>query len=241
VDRGERAVALAGQAGPALVVGEVHRSSRDRSATLAAMSLTLLDWRRRVAAVYREVRESTDVPAAHQRWREVRDDLFRHHPDSPLPADQRDGFAGLANAPYDPGWRFCVRLDTDIEPARLEVPTGTDGVVPFRRLGRLCFDVAGEAAALDVWWLASYGGGVFVPVKDASAGRATYGGGRYLIDTVKGADLGGDGRAGTLVVDFNFAYNPSCAYDPAWACPLAPPGNTIGPTVMAGELAGHHG
>ena len=69
---------------------------------------------------------------------------------------------------------------------------------------------------------------------DATAGVETYGGGRYVLDTAKGADLGGsDGR---LVVDVNFAYNPSCAYDPAWACPLAPRGNVLGSPLRAGEL-----
>ena len=87
-----------------------------------------------------------------------------------------------------------------------------------------------------MWWLRSYGGGVFVPVKDATAGPASYGGGRYLVDTVKGADLGGEARDGTLVLDFNFAYNPSCAYDPAWACPLAQAGNTLSRPLLAGEL-----
>ncbi len=84
----------------------------------------------------------------------------------------------------------------------------------------------------------SYGGGLFIPVRDALAGAAggTYGGGRYLIDTAKGADLGGDPARGTLVVDVNFAYNPSCAYDPAWACPLAPPGNVVDVAVPVGEL-----
>ena len=91
--------------------------------------------------------------------------------------------------------------------------------------------------SLDVWRLASYGGGLFVPVKDASAGQGggTYGGGRYLLDTVKGADLGGSD--GSLVLDFNFAYNPSCAYDPAWACPLAQPGNTVAVEIPVGERA----
>ena len=74
---------------------------------------------------------------------------------------------------------------------RLEVPTTTDGVVPFERIGRVELPGLGS---LDVWWLDSYGGGVFVPVKDALAGRGTYGGGRYLVDTVKGADLGGRRR-----------------------------------------------
>lgn len=124
-----------------------------------------------------------------------------------------------------------VNIDTDVAPERREIVTGTDGTVPFERTGVLHVVGVGD---LDVWWVASYGGGVFVPVKDASAGTRTYGGGRYLIDTVKGADLGGE--AGELVVDFNFSYNPSCAYDPAWACPLAPPGNTVEVDLMVGEL-----
>jgi len=204
------------------------------------MSLTLLDWRRRVSALYAEVRASDDIAAAHRRWQQQRDDLFRYHPDSPLL--DRENFAGLPMAAYDPAFRIVAELDRDVAPARLEVPTGTDGVVPFQRMGRLHL---GDLGDLDVWWLASYGGGVFVPVKDALAGARTYGGGRYLIDTAKGADLGGtalatrDG-AGTLVVDLNFAYNPSCAYDPAWACPLAPPGNVLRRAVMAGELTDHH-
>ena len=201
------------------------------------MSLTLLDWRRRVHALYALVRASADPRTAHDTWRAGRDDLLAHHPDSPLTGEARAGFTGAPVAPYDPAWRHEVTVDPDVEPRRLEVPTGTDGVVPFERVGVLRVPGVG---ALDVWWLASYGGGIFVPVKDGLAGRETYGGGRYLLDTVKGADLGGDvdpatGR-GTLVVDFNFAYNPSCAYDPAWACPLAQPGNTVPAEIRAGEL-----
>ncbi len=202
-----------------------------------AMSLTLLDWRRRVHAVYAEVRASTDPAGAHAHWQAARDDLFATHPDTPLLPADRATFAGLAVAPYDPQRRAEVEADPDVEPHRLEVPTGTDGVVAFERIAVLHLPDTGD---LDMWWLASYGGGLFVPVKDALAGRTTYGGGRYLLDTVKGADLGGDvdpvtGR-GTLVVDLNFAYNPSCAYDPAWACPLAPPGNPLNVEVDAGEL-----
>jgi uncharacterized protein len=211
------------------------------------MSLTLLDWRRQIAALYREVREAQDPAAAHDLWRRGRDELFRHHPDSPLLPEARERFTGLAVAPYDAAFRFVVELDTEVAPARLEVPTGTDGVVAFELLGRLHLPGlaaagadGGRTADLDVWWLTSYGGGIFVPVKDALAGSTTYGGGRYLLDTVEGADLGGDARDARLVVDFNFAYNPSCAYDPAWACPLAPPGNVVGLPVMAGELTGHH-
>jgi uncharacterized protein (DUF1684 family) len=202
-----------------------------------ASSLTLLDWRRLVFALYAEVRATPDPAAAHALWREARDVLMGGHPDSPLLPEARDGFTGLPVAPYDPAWRFEVTVETDVEPARLEVPTGTDGVVVFDRLGVAPLPGVGS---LDVWWLGSYGGGVFVPVKDATAGRpgGSYGGGRYLLDTVKGADLGGAARDGVLVLDLNFAYNPSCAYDPAWACPLAPPGNVLAVEVPTGELAG---
>jgi uncharacterized protein (DUF1684 family) len=194
------------------------------------MTLTLLDWRRRVHALYAEVRAMTGPAEAHARWRTGRDELFATHPDSPLVPEVRQGFPGLPVAAYDPAWRFEVEVEPGVEPAHLEVPTGTDGTVVFDRIGRA--DLPG-VGGLDVWWLGSYGGGVFVPVKDASAGRRTYGGGRYLLDTVKGADLGG--RPGTLVLDLNFAYNPSCAYDPAWACPLAPAGNVLDVEVPVGE------
>ena len=198
------------------------------------MTLTLLDWRRRVHALYAQVRATPDPAAAHALWRSARDELFATHPDSPLLPEARTGFTGLPVPAYDPSWRFEVEVDTAAEPAHLEVPTGTDGTVVLDRIGRA--DLPG-AGSLDVWWLGTYGGGVFVPLKDASAGRRTYGGGRYLLDTVKGADLGGD--AGTLVLDLNFAYNPSCAYDPAWACPLAPPGNVLDVEVPVGEGSAH--
>ena len=88
---------------------------------------------------------------------------------------------------------------------------------------------------LDLYWLDGYGGGIFLSFADATSGRETYGACRYLLDTVKGADLGEEG--GRLVLDFNFAYNPSCAYDPRWVCPLAPPGNRLAVPIRAGERA----
>ena len=197
------------------------------------MSLTVLDWRRRVAALYAEIRREPNPVAAHAWWREERDALLRGHPASPVPASRRAGYRGAPVAPYDPALRFEVPVDTDVAPFAFEVMTGTDGVVPFERIGCVHLPGVGD---LDVWWLASYGGGLFVPVRDATAGTTTYGGGRYLIDTVKGADLGGGD--GSLIIDVNFAYNPSCAYDPAWVCPLAPPGNTVGVPLVAGELVG---
>jgi uncharacterized protein (DUF1684 family) len=191
----------------------------------------IVDWRRRVFALYADVRANPDVAAAHAHWRQVRDELMATHPASPLQDEKRHSFAGLPVPDYDPAWRFEVRVGP-APVSRIEVTSGTDGSVPFERLG--VAQVPG-VGSLDVWRLASYAGGLFVPVKDASAGKpaGTYGGGRYLVDTVKGADLGTSG--GTLVLDFNFAYNPSCAYDPDWACPLAQPGNIVGVEIPVGE------
>ncbi|HVV74715.1 MAG TPA: DUF1684 domain-containing protein [Mycobacteriales bacterium] len=186
------------------------------------MSLSLLDWRRTVAALYAEVRADPDPSRAHEVWRDGRQRLIRDHPESP------NRSAVLRVAPYDPAWRFEVVVEP-VESLRIEIATATDGVVPFERIGRV---ELGRIGSLDVWWLGSYGGGLWLPLRDGSPD--TYGGGRYVLDTVKGADLGGsDGR---LVVDLNFAYNPSCAYDEAWACPLAPDGNRTDIAVPVGEL-----
>lgn len=221
-----------------------HRAALTRvSATEVAIALDVVDWRRQVFALYRSVRERaiTDPHAAHTLWRRKRDELFVTHPSSPLMAVDRPGFRGLPVADYDPAWRIESSIRAGAVIRRLDVPTGTDGVVPFELLGTVEVEVSGTLlGSLDVWRIAAYGGGLFIPVKDASAGTAggTYGGGRYLVDTIKGADLGRGEMPGSIVLDFNFAYNPSCAYDPEWACPLAPPGNILGTAVPTGEMYG---
>ena len=175
------------------------------------MSLTLLDWRRSVAAMYGDVRRdaSRDPEGALGRFRASRDRLFAGHPDSPLPAD-RGGFAGLPYWPYRTDLRFEVPLEP-ARPERLVAVSGTGEPFPLDRIGRIALPLG----TLDVYWIAVYGAG------------------RYLLDTVKGADLGGS--EGRLVVDFNYAYHPSCAYDPRWSCPLAPPANHLEVRVEAGE------
>jgi uncharacterized protein len=206
---------------------------------MSIVALETADWRRRVFRLYDAVRAESDPAEAHELWRTERDVLFATHPASALLPEDRDGFTGLPIADYDPDWRFEVPIE-EAAPHRMEVETGTDGVVPFERIGVVRLP---DLGSLDVWRLASYGGGLFVPVKDALAGRpgGTYGGGRYLLDTVKGADLGSDPERGTVVLDFNFAYNPSCAYDPAWACPHAPPGKTVPVEITVGERYGAAG
>ena len=199
-------------------------------------ALAIADWRRRVFALYSKVREvgASDPRAAHSLWRDERDRLFGTHPASPLLVADRDAFKGLCVADYDSAWRFDVVIEPAPDPQLLDVETGTDGVVPFELLGHV--DVPG-VGSLAVWRIASYGGGLFIPVKDALAGRAggTYEGGRYAIDTIKGADLGPGSSPDSIVLDFNFTYNPSCAYDPMWACPLAPADNVVAVEIPVGE------
>jgi uncharacterized protein (DUF1684 family) len=178
--------------------------------------------------LYAQVRATTDPTDGHALWRAGRDELFRTHPQSPLMPEDPLRESGLPYGPYDARLRFVVDV-SPAPPQRLEIPTATDGVILMDRIGR----VALLGAQVDVWWLAQYGGGLFVPLRDASAGRGSYGGGRYLLDTAKGADLGGTGAA--IVVDLNFAYHPSCRYNPRWECPLAPEGNRIDIEVLAGE------
>lgn len=194
--------------------------------------LSLLDWRRAIGDLYAEIRASPDRAAAWQRWQQTRRELFRRHPQSPVAAPDRGGYSGPHVYPYDPGWRVTASVQPT-PPACLELATSTSAVMTMHRFGRVRFTAAGTPAALDVYWLAGYGGGLFLPFADATSGTETYGAGRYLFDTVKGADLGQD--QGRLVLDFNFAYFPSCAYDPHWTCPLAPPANRLSTPVRAGE------
>jgi uncharacterized protein (DUF1684 family) len=192
--------------------------------------LTLLDWRRRVANLYSAVRASlpTDPLAAHALWRKERDALFRSHPQSALPPEKRWRFPGLNYYDYDPRFAFTAEVEPMPE-ERYDVGTSTGSVIPFVRIGKVTFEIG----TLEVWWLDAYSGGVFLPFRDGTAGKTTYGGGRYLLDTAKSADLGSRGTA--LVLDFNFAYHPSCFYDPKWVCPLAPPFNRIDAPIEAGE------
>jgi uncharacterized protein (DUF1684 family) len=198
---------------------------------MTSTSLTLVDWRRRVNEMYAAVRAEADHEAAWQQWRSARDELFRTHPQTPLLDDDPLAVSGLPYWPYDPALRFDTELvpaENDVEPRIVDA--GGDGTIQMRLVGHVELPIGGT---LDVWWLHQYGGGIFVPLRDGTSGDGSYGGGRYLLDTAKGAWLGGDDRA--LTLDLNFAYHPSCRYNPAWQCPLAPPGNTIAARVEAGE------
>jgi uncharacterized protein (DUF1684 family) len=193
--------------------------------------LELLDWKRRVFDLYATVRADATPEHAWHTWREVRDELFRSHPQSPIPAAERPAFAALPFFDYDPGLRVLARIEP-AEREQREIATSGEEPYSFMRFARARFALEGEQQ-LDLYWLEGYGGGVFLSYADQTSGTETYGACRYLLDTVKGADLGSED--GLLVLDFNFSYNPSCAYDPRWVCPLAPPGNRLTVPIRAGE------
>jgi hypothetical protein len=195
-------------------------------------ALQLADWRRATAALYARVREQRDPAVAHALWRLGRDGLMSSHPQSALPEGDLLRVTGVPYWPYDPALRFAVPVEPAAEPGRLEIDTGPDGVTRLDQVGWVTIP-APVGRRLALWWLDQYGGGLFLPVRDATAGNASYGGGRYVLDTAKGADLGSAGQR--IVIDFNFMYHPSCRYNPRWVCPLAPAENTIDVPINAGE------
>jgi uncharacterized protein (DUF1684 family) len=225
-------------------------------------TLTLADWRRTIGSLYAQVRRLavTDPAAALDHWRSVREGLYRDHPQSPVPADRRAAFRAHHFA-HDPTLRFELTvepLDAPVEAApgpglagigpldfgsggattAIDLPVSVGGVMAFRRFGAVTIPLRDGPRRLELYWMEGYAGGLFLPFRDATNGAETYGAGRYLLDAAKSADLGGDRDGGTLILDFNFAYQPSCAFDPKWACPLAPPSNRLDVPIRAGERLG---
>jgi uncharacterized protein (DUF1684 family) len=198
--------------------------------------LALADWRRRVFAMYDALRRDTRAgPMRVVAFRAAKDRLFAEHPSSPIPAERRHLFRGLAYWRHDPAFRFVVPFEPDSDAPGVEIPRSSGEVgFAFRRIGRVSFDVAGKACSLGVYWIEGYAGGLFVAFRDATSGRQTYGAGRYLLDTMKSADHGLTDD-GALLLDFNLAYHPSCAYDPRWSCPLAPREAWLTVPVPVGE------
>ena len=199
---------------------------------VASERIELLDWKRRVFDLYREIRADPDPGSAWQTWRDVRGELIARHPQSPLDTSRRAAFRP-AYFEYDPELRVLADV-LAVEPTDARVPMSRDEPARFTHFADASFALVGEPLKLGLYWLEGYGGGVFLSFTDETSGDETYGAGRYLLDTVKGADLGTVGER--LVLDFNFAFNPSCAYDTRWACPLAPPANRLTVAVRGGEL-----
>jgi hypothetical protein len=208
--------------------------------------LELADWRRRVAELYADVRALASVGgsgplAAHEHWRATREWLYREHPQSPVPAPERRAFR-LRTWPYAPELRFEVVLEAPAKPAEpdegdpaVAVPMSVGDAPDLRLAGIAVVPFGDGPRRLEVLWLRDYAGGLFLPFRDATNVAETYAAGRYLLDTAKGADLGGSLDGSRLVLDFNFAFQPSCAFDARWSCPLAPPANRLERRLDAGE------
>lgn len=214
--------------------------------------LDLYDWRRQVAGLYREREEAIlrgdDPEAVLARFRAGKDALFAGHPQSPIPAGDRPRFAGLRYFPYNPAMRVDAHMVPGENPREGPPTAGATEAMPLRRAATVSFTIGGTQLQLPVYWIDVYGGSLFLPFRDRTAPGETYGGGRYLFDTAKGSDflrLDRNGRpatrtgegysGGPVVLDFNYAYNPSCAYDPNWVCPLAPLENHLPVAISAGE------
>jgi uncharacterized protein (DUF1684 family) len=197
--------------------------------------LDLADWRRRMAATYDALRRDARAePARLLGFRAAKDRLFASHRSSPVPLAERRDFRGLAYWRYAPSLAFRATFEPDPEAPALDLPRSSIGhSMPYARIGWVSIAVDGTSARLAVYWLNEYAGGIFIPFRDGTSGTETYGGGRYLWDSGKGADLGSDGDE--LILDFNYAYHPSCVYDPIWSCPLAPPENWLTVPIRAGE------
>lgn len=193
--------------------------------------LELADWRRRVAGLYAAVRGEDDPVRGHALWRAGRDQLFQTHPQSPLAIGDRLR-GGLSYWPYDASLRFEIDLQPALSGEEMSMPTGPSETTALQLVGHLDLPAPLDTTVA-VWRLAQYAGGLFLPLRDGTAGESSYGGGRYALDTAKGADLGGGHD--TLMVDLNFLYHPSCRYNARWQCPLAPPENFIIAAVHAGE------
>lgn len=157
-------------------------------------------------------------------YRAEKDEFFRRHPNSPLLMEQRLGFTGLQYFPEND----ALRLEVIIEPLKdeepLEMQTSTGGVQTYTRHGRFRFQVDGEEAELTIYRNEN---GYFLPFVDSLAGQETYPAGRYLEPEA----LPGN----RFFVDFNMAYNPYCAYNELWSCPLPPPENRLKVPIRAGE------
>ena len=205
--------------------------------------LDLFDYRCRVAEMYRTRRQATlageDAAAVLQRFREARDELFAKHTQSALDVEQKQKFQGLRYFPYNPAMCAEADIDTDVEPVQLSVAMNAEETMTMTTVGRLHFTLQNVSAALSLYWLNIYGGGLFLPFRDTTSPVESYGGGRYLFDTIKGSDfLATYGASGIerIILDFNYAYNPSCAYNDRWICPLAPVENRLKVPIHAGEM-----
>jgi uncharacterized protein (DUF1684 family) len=157
-------------------------------------------------------------------FRREKDEFFQTSQHSPLTHDQRHDFDGLKYFEENPDLDLTVQLEEFEDKDRIQMQTTTGGVQSYERFGHFTFDVNGEQAQLTIYHNEH---GYFLPFVDSLAGKETYGAGRYL-EPDRLAN-------GSLHVDFNYAYNPYCAYNEAWSCPITPFENRVKVPIRAGE------
>lgn len=163
-------------------------------------------------------------------FRRAKDDFFAHDPQSPLTATQRAAFHGLAYFDENPALVFDVAPEVLDPQERVEMQTSTGDAATYLRWARARFAVGGEEAALTIY-RDPIAGALFVPFRDATSGEESYGAGRYLEPE--------PAPGGRLHLDFNVAYNPYCAYNEAWSCPIPPAENRLAVPIRAGERRFH--
>jgi uncharacterized protein (DUF1684 family) len=159
-------------------------------------------------------------------FRQDKDQFFEKDHSAPLTHEQQESFSGLNY--FDESDRLRFIIEPEIFEGRdiIEMQTSTGDVTSYQRWGTVSFDVDGESATLTLY-RADHGDNFFLPFVDTTSGKETYGAGRYL-DVEQTHD-------GKIVVDFNYAYNPYCAYNEKWSCPLTPFENRIQVPIRAGE------
>lgn len=160
-----------------------------------------------------------------QAFRTAKDRFFKQHDHSPLTPEQRAAFTGLAYFPENPALRLTLPVEPVEGEPTLTMQTTTGDTQHYRRVGRVRFTIDGQEAALTLF--ADAHGGLFLPFVDALANKETYGAGRYLEPEVV--------NDGQVLIDFNLAYNPYCAYNDAWSCPITPFENRLKVAIRAGE------
>jgi uncharacterized protein (DUF1684 family) len=161
--------------------------------------------------------------------RKAKDDFFTNNPQSPLTADQKRNFDGLCYFPESSDFRFEVQVERTSDQIEVHIPTSTGEVEIYKRYGIFRFQLEGQEAKLTIFASPS---GYFLPFIDGLAGSETYPTGRYL----EPQQLGND----RFLIDFNLAYNPYCAYNDLWSCPLTPAENRLSVPIRAGEMIFPH-
>jgi uncharacterized protein (DUF1684 family) len=193
----------------------------------------LADWRLQMQSLYAVLRAFDDHAEAWALWKARRNELLATHPCSPLSKAKKMAFRGVKVFDYDPAWRFEVDITDDKGHMQFQ-DLGADGRVHFQQLGKTDGLADALGKELSVYWILGYGGGLFIPFRDATAGGQTFRTGKILVNAVMGADLGLS-KAGKLILDFNFSYHPCKVWDNALDYISVPDENHISCAVRAGE------